>query len=175
MLYHGGSSISVSSETSAISFISLPPGLFTAHQHRVYLYLRKYIWNPSPSLSLSLSLSRESPPITRKSIYRGGSEVIQVRSYLTLSNARIFLRTLANLWIRSEDKRVTIDRFSQDVTTFLSEILTIWSRFEYHLSSTFNLSCLIYSRRVFWIRNKRKMEEDGVWNGKEFEIRCDAL
>lgn len=47
-----------------------------------------------------------------------------MRSYLTLSKARIFLRTLANLSMPSEDKRVTIDRFSHDVTTFLSEILT---------------------------------------------------
>lgn len=154
---------------------SRSPPAYLPRTNTAYIYICENIYEVSLPLPLSLSLSRESPPITRKSIYRGGSEVIQVRSYLTLSNARIFLRTLANLWIRSEDKRVTIDRFSHDVTTFLSEILTIWSRFEYHLSSTFNLSCLIYSRRVFWIRNKRKMEEDGVWNGKEFEIRCDAL
>lgn len=71
-----------------------------------------------------------------------------MRSYLTLSKARIFLRTLANLSMPSEDKRVTIDRFSHDVTTFLSEILTAikWGggeirKHEYHLSSTFNLSC----------------------------------
>lgn len=68
-----------------------------------------------------------------------------MRSYLTLSKARIFLRTLANLSMPSEDKRVTIDRFSHDVTTFLSEILTAiedegrWRGSKTRISSFFDI------------------------------------
>lgn len=111
--------------------------------------------------SLSLSISRTSPLITRKSIYRGGDYPSE-KLFDTIQ-ARIFLRTLANLDILGGQASYDRSFLTRCYDMFFPRILTAIEWRKYRLSSTFNLSCDLFSvgkLEVFKKENKRMTEDD---------------
>lgn len=113
--------------------------------------------------SLSLSISRTSPLITRKSIYRGGDYPSE-KLFDTIQ-ARIFLRTLANLDILGGQASYDRSFLTRCYDMFFPRILTAIEWRKYHLSSTFNLSCDLFSvgkLELFWIKKENKRITEDV-------------